>query len=86
MSINKISKFVVIKNDMVDNDVSVLATFYGLESAIGFLNDHIDKNYDINDYLKCFYEKKNTIAIFQYSRIWPKKLILKFQILEYQDE
>ena len=61
MSLTKITKYVVIKNDMIENDVSVLSTFYGLESAIGFLNEHIDKNYDINDYLKCFYEKKNTL-------------------------
>ena len=53
--------------------------------AIDYLTKYINNNYELNNYLKAYYDDDKTISIFKYHYITSKELIFKYQIISFSD-
>lgn len=78
-------KIQVTKINPTTLEVEILGTFSHYNDAIEFLHLHLDKEYKFDDWLKCYYGNHLTLGIYEYSRVFPKKLVAKYQLVYYLD-
>lgn len=84
MDINKIVRYLVIRTDTNTNDSLVIGCYYGVEMALGFINDYINEHFTDNHHQR-LHESKNSIAVYKYGKLYGKSLVCKLQILEYNE-
>jgi hypothetical protein len=76
-------KYHVIMVSTEDHDVHILNTCYQYQEAAEFMNNYIDKNFEIDNYLKVYYNNKNSVSIYKYYMLFPKSCTYKFHIVKY---
>lgn len=77
-------KYQVIKVDCHTNNIEILSTELDFKSAIEFLGIYLNKNFDSSGWAKCFWDN-NSVSIYEYSYIFPKRLKYKLHISIYDD-
>lgn len=77
-------KYQVIKSNC-DLSTEIIATLYTYSEAVEHLNLYIKNNFELSEFLKIYHDNENTMSMFQYHYIFPKKLIAKFHIVKYLD-
>jgi hypothetical protein len=78
-------KYQIIRVEAFTHEVEILKTTDDLNEANFFINQYIDKNFDLGAYTKAFHENCTTVSIYEYGMIMPKCLICKIHIKEYED-
>ena len=80
-----IEKFQCIIVNADEHNVEILATFYSFAETLEFMTHYIAQNYELSDYLKVYHNNEQSVSIYQYYRIWSKKLLAKLHIVKYND-
>ncbi len=76
-------KYYIVNTDAKNLNSCILGCSVTLHQAIELLNNYLDKTYEFNDYLKCFYVNSSTVCIYRYHYILSKELINKVTIIKY---
>lgn len=76
-------KFQVIQIDTSTYKLTHLGTFSDYDKAISYMNNHIELNIELHDFKKCYHNDKNTVSIYEYYYLFPKKLVSKIHIMEF---
>lgn len=77
--------FQIISVDCVTHAIELLHTGKTYEEAVAFLHQYVDDTFQIDSWIKCVHENKNSVAIYQSFQIWSKRLIYKIHILEFNN-
>lgn len=78
-------KFQVILIDCVEQNCSIMKTFKNYNDGCEYINEYITSSIKPNSYVKCFFDGNGSISVYQYYIVYPKRLIKKIQLLEYED-
>jgi len=78
-------KYQVIKVQNYTLDSEILGTFFTYSDSAEFVNMFIKENYELSEYLKAYHDNENTISIYEYFWVSPKKLVSKIHIVKYND-
>jgi hypothetical protein len=78
-------KFQVIKVDCQSNDIEILSTLQDYKSSTEFLSLYLNKNFEMDSWTKCVCNNNNSVSVFEYGYIFPKKLKFKIHIVAYTD-
>lgn len=78
-------KYNIVSLDCVNNNALILFTTYEYNKALEYLSNYLEKTFDFNNWLKCYFESSNSVCIYQYSYFKSKQLIFKLQILKFID-
>ena len=81
----KHQKFQCLRVNSEDLSTEILATFHSFAESLEFINGFIKANYELDDYTKIYHDDEHSIRIFQYYRIWSKKLLAKIHIVRFDD-
>jgi hypothetical protein len=85
MSNEKIIKYAVLSNNCKNHSIDILFVTPYEHEAIDFLSKYIINNFELDAYLKAYYENDKSICIYKYYYFHPKELIFKFQIINFSD-
>lgn len=77
-------KYQIIKCD-VNLNCTVLATHWEHPMAIEYLNKHVTEAYQLGSTYKCYHESENVLTIYKYNYVYPKELVAKFHIIQFED-
>ena len=78
-------KFHVIMVDTENHDIKILDTCYSYQEAAEFMNTYLDSNFEVDNYLKIYYNDKSSVSVFKYFYVYPKQLLYKIHIINYKD-
>ncbi len=78
-------KYQIVKCTANNLECSILSTFLEYALAMEYLNKHIKEQYQLGSTYKCYHESENVLTIFKYNYLWPKDLVAKFHIIEFED-
>jgi len=78
-------KYQVIKIQNYTLDSDILGTFLSYAESVEFMNMFIKENYELSSYLKAYHDNENTISIYEYFWVCPKKLVSKIHIVKYTE-
>lgn len=76
-------QIIQIENETLD--CKILKTVETYAEASEFMNKWLDKEFEISDYLKVFHNNSNSLSIYKYFTVFPKRLLCKIHIVEYLD-
>lgn len=81
-----VKKFQLITTDATTNVATILFTTEDYTQAITSLNNYVDKTFEIDSkWIKASFENERTVSVYNYFWLWPKKLMFKISVVEYQD-
>lgn len=72
-----------VQNDTLNSEI--LGTYWTYAESVEFVNVFIKENYKLSGYLKVYHDNENTISIYEYYLVFPKKLLSKIHIVKYAE-
>lgn len=81
----KVVKYSVTMIECNTYNVSILFVTTDLKEALSFLSSYLNDNYELNDYLKAYYDTARSLTLYKYFYFKSKQMVTKFQIIEFND-
>jgi hypothetical protein len=78
-------KYHIIRVDCNNHDICIIKTVNTYQEAAEHLNVYLDTNFEINAYLKVYYNDQCSVSVFKYFYLFPKEMVCKLHIVEYED-
>lgn len=79
------NKFQIVECNAQNLECNILATFWEYAEAASFLNKHVAESFDLGINHKCFHENPNTLSVYKYHYVFPKEIVKKFHIIQFED-